>query len=361
MKKHNFSAGPAILPQSVLKQASQAVAELDGIGLSLIEISHRGKEFIAIMDEAQRLVKEIYQLNDEFEVLYLQGGASTQFMMVPYNLLDEKGTASYLDTGTWASKAIKEAKLYGNVNVVASSKDKNYSYIPKDFQVDKNSSYLHITTNNTIFGTEIPDMSVFKNDISGIPIVADMSSNIFSRDINANQFDLIYAGAQKNMGPAGTTLVAVKKSLLGIVNRQIPSMMNYQVHIDGESMYNTPPVFAVYVCMLTLRWIKEQGGLKAVEAANKRKADKLYKEIDENPLFKGTAAVEDRSRMNITFVMENDGMDEQFLNTCKEAGIVGLKGHRSVGGFRASTYNALEEESVDVLIDVMRDFAKKNG
>ena len=363
MKKHNFSAGPAILPASVIEQAANAVRELDGIGLSLIEISHRGKEFMAIMSEAQALVKEIYNLSDEYEILFLQGGASTQFMMIPYNLLDQNDTASYVDTGVWATKAIKEAKLFGNINVVASSKDKNYNYIPKNFTVDKNSKYIHITNNNTIYGTEIPDIDVFDTPLDeyGIPIIADMSSNIFSREINANKYDLIYAGAQKNMGPAGTTLVAVKKSILGKVSRQIPSMMDYNIHISNESMFNTPSCFAVYVSMLTMRWVKEQGGLKGVEAINKRKANKLYAEIDRNPLFKGTAAKEDRSRMNITFVSEQSVHEESFLNVCKDAGIVGLKGHRSVGGFRASTYNALPEESVDVLIEVMQDFERKNG
>lgn len=362
MKKHNFYAGPAILPDEVLEQSAAAIQELGNSGLSLITISHRSKEFIAVLEEAQQLVKELYDLSDDYAVLFLQGGASTQFCMVPYNLLAKDATAAYLDTGSWSSKAIKEATLFGNVNVIASSSDKNYNYIPKDFEVPSDSAYLHITTNNTIYGTEINDLALFGPAYNNnVPIVADMSSDIFSGPLDANKLSLIYAGAQKNLGPAGTTLVIIKKELAGKSNRQIPSMLDYNVHISKNSVYNTAPVFAIYASMLTLRWIKNNGGLQGMAERNRKKYEKLYQEIDRNGLFKGTASREDRSRMNVTFVLKDDSLNEQFLAVCDDAQIVGIKGHRSVGGFRASIYNALPQESLDVLVEVMREFEKKNG
>ncbi len=356
MKKHNFGAGPGILPQPVLEQAAEAVRNFNGKGLSLLEISHRSADFEAVMDEACDLVRRIFQLSDDYAVIYLQGGASTQFAMLPFNLLPQGGKAAYVNTGAWSKAAIKEAKMFGTVDVVASSEDKNFNYIPKGYSIPSDAAYFHITTNNTIFGTEyqqIPD--------SPVPLVADMSSNIFSRQIDASRFSLIYAGAQKNLGPAGATLVILRKDLLGKAGRPIPTMLNYQTHIDKGSMYNTPPVFPVYVCMLTLRWILEQGGLGAVEAQNKAKAEKLYATIDANPLFIGTAAQEDRSRMNVTFVARDEETEKQFSAYTSERGIVGLKGHRSVGGFRASIYNALPLSSVDYLCQLMDEFATVNA
>ncbi len=351
--KHNFGAGPGILPQEVLQEASNSILNFNGIGLSLLEISHRTTEFEAVVDEACSLVKELLNLNDSYSVLFLQGGASLQFAMVPYNLLDADENASYLDTGVWANKAIKEAKLFGNVNVVASSKESNYSHIPVDYKIPSDSKYFHITSNNTIYGTQLqkfPSVSV--------PLVCDMSSDIFSREIDANLFDLIYAGAQKNMGPAGATLIIVKNDILGKVNRKIPSMLDYKVHIEGGSMYNTPPVFALYVSMLTLRWVKSQGGIKAVEKINNEKAAILYAEIDRNTLFKGTCATEDRSRMNVCFVMNKPEQEKDFLAFAEKNNCIGLKGHRSVGGFRASIYNALPLSSVQHLVNVMQQFEK---
>jgi phosphoserine aminotransferase len=355
-RKHNFGAGPGILPVEVLKEASKAVLEYNNLGMSLLEISHRGKDFIAVMDETRQLVRELFSLNNDYEVLFLQGGASLQFSMVPFNLLTTNGTAAYINTGTWAKKAIKEAKLIGNVNVLASSEDKNFNYIPKNVNIPADADYLHITSNNTIFGTQ------YKNfPETNIPLVADMSSDIFSKKIDANKFDLMYAGAQKNMGPAGTTLVIVKEDLLGKTGRTISSMLDYKVHIENDSMFNTPPVFAVYVSMLTLRWIKNNGGLEAMEKRNREKADIIYKELDENPLFYGTAEKEDRSDMNVTFLLKDNGLDEEFLNITKGEGISGLKGHRSVGGFRASIYNAMPLESVKTLVEVMQEFAMKHA
>lgn len=353
MKKHNFSAGPSILPKYTIENAAKAVLELDNTGLSLIEMSHRSKEFVAITAEATQLVKDILNVPATHEVVFLQGGASLQFTMVPYNLLDEGATAGYLDTGTWANKAIKEAKLFGNIQIIGSSKDSNYNFIPKGYKLPDNLAYFHITTNNTIFGTEIlEDLSV------NVPLVADMSSDIFSRPVDVSKYALIYAGAQKNLGPAGVTLAIIKKDILGKVKRQIPTMLNYQTHIDNESMFNTPPVFAIYGSYLTLKWIKELGGLKEMEKRNKAKADILYKEIDENPLFKGTAAKEDRSRMNVTFVMNNSELEGEFLKFAEAQGMDGIKGHRSVGGFRASIYNAMPIESVQALVGCMKEFAK---
>jgi phosphoserine aminotransferase len=353
--KHNFGAGPGILPHEVLKQASEAVIDFNGTGLSLLEISHRSKEFEAVLDEAVSLVKELFNVPEGYSVLFLQGGASTQFALAPYNLLPEGGKAAYVETGVWANKALKEAKYFGEVQVVATSKEANFTYIPKDFEIPADAAYIHITSNNTIYGTQLQEF--FK---SPIPVVCDMSSDIFSRVVNVADFGLIYAGAQKNMGPAGVTLVIVKDDLLGKTGRKIPAMFNYQTQIEGGSMYNTPPVFAIYVSMLTLKWLKAKGGVPAIEQENITKARVLYEEIDRNPLFKAVAAVEDRSKMNVCFVMENPELEKPFLKLAEERGIVGIKGHRSVGGFRASIYNALPISSIYVLIDVMQEFAENN-
>ena len=350
---HNFNAGPSILPKQVFQQASEAVLNYHNSGLSILEIGHRTPTFQAIMDEARALVKELMLLDENHEVLFLHGGASTQFMQVPMNLLDAKGTAAYADTGVWGQKAIKEAKLFGNVAMVCSGKESNYTVIPKDFAVPNDANYFHITTNNTIYGSQwqkIPAVS--------IPLVGDMSSDIFSRVIDFNAFDLIYAGAQKNMGPAGVNLVVVNKNILGKIKRPIPTIMDYRNHIKDGSMMNTPPVFAVYVCMLTLRWLKEQGGVAAIEKLNDEKAALLYSEIDSNPLFIGTVAKEDRSKMNVCFVMKDAGLEESFLAYVKAQNIIGIKGHRLVGGFRASLYNALPLSSVEVLVQAMKSFAQ---
>lgn len=352
---HNFGAGPCILPQEVFKQASQAVLDFNGTGLSILEISHRTPEFEAVVDETVRLVKELLNVPDGYSVLLLQGGASLQFSMVPMNLLGDDQTAAYLDSGIWASKAMKEAKILGKVNVVASSKDSNYSFVPKDFYIPEDAAYFHCTSNNTIYGTELHQFPK-----SPVPLVCDMSSDIFSRVISVADFGLIYAGAQKNMGPAGVTLVIVKDEILGKVDRKLPSMLDYKVHIDGGSMYNTPPVYAIYVSMLNLRWLKSKGGVAEIEKENIGKAEALYREIDRNSLFKGTCAVEDRSRMNVCFVMENPELEKSFLKLAEDRGIIGIKGHRSVGGFRASIYNALSINSVHVLIETMQDFAEKH-
>ncbi len=350
MKKHNFSAGPCILPQEVLKQASDAILNFNNDNLSLIEISHRSKPFAAVMDKAINLVKELLNLPKGYSVMFLQGGASMQFLMTSYNLMKVDGKAAYLDTGTWSSKALKEAKLFGEVDVVASSKDKGYNYIPKNYTIPSDADYLHLTSNNTIYGTQL----------KGFPktaelLVCDMSSDIFSRQIDFTQFDLIYAGAQKNMGPAGATLVIVKDEILGKTGRQIPSMLDYQVHIGKDSMFNTPPVFAVYTSMLTLQWLKDLGGIAAIEKINEEKAALLYTEIDSNPAFVGFAAKEDRSSMNVTFNLTDQNNQEKFDKLWNEAGINGLKGHRSVGGYRASMYNALPLESVQTLVNVMKE------
>lgn len=353
MKKHNFSAGPCILPQEVFQEASQAVLDFNNSGLSILEISHRSKDFVAVMEDARQLALELLGLEGKgYKALFLQGGASMEFLMVAYNLLEKK--AAYLNTGTWSSKAIKEAKLFGEVNVVASSEDKNFSYIPKGYMIPTDVDYFHCTSNNTIFGTQ---MKTFPNTPK--PMVCDMSSDIFSRELDFSKFDLIYAGAQKNMGPAGTTLVIVKEDLLGKVTRKIPSMLDYKVHIDKDSMFNTPPVYPVYVSFLTLKWLKAQGGIKAIEEKNEKKAALLYSEIDINPLFKGYTAKEDRSIMNATFNLTDESLKEDFDAMLKKAGINGLNGHRSVGGYRASMYNALPLESVQVLVDVMSDLERK--
>ena len=348
MKLHNFSAGPSILPKEVMLQAAEAVKELDSSKLSLIEISHRSKAFIQIMDEACALALKLTGLeNKGYKAIFLQGGASLQFLMTAYNLLEKK--AGYLNTGTWSNKAMKEAKLFGEVLEIASSKDQNYNYIPKGYDIPTDLDYLHLTTNNTIFGTQYKDIPQ-----TSVPLVADMSSDIFSRALDYSKFDLFYAGAQKNMGPAGTTLVIIKDSLLGKVSRVIPSMLSYQVHIDGESMFNTPPVFAVYTSMLTLRWIDAQGGIAALGEKNAIKATLLYGEIDRNSLFVGFANKEDRSDMNATFNLKDPNLTAAFDALCEAAGISGLKGHRSVGGYRASMYNALSIESVETLVNCMQ-------
>lgn len=350
---HNFNGGPSVLPKTVFEQASKAVLNYNNTGLSILEMGHRTKAFQAIMDEARLLVKELMGLDDDHEVLFLHGGASTQFMQVPMNLLNDSETAAYADTGVWSSKALKEAKLYGKVDVVCSSKDANYNYIPKNFSVPANAKYFHLTTNNTIYGTQwqsIPKVSV--------PLVADMCSDIFSRQRDFNSFALIYAGAQKNMGPAGVNLVVVNKNILGKVDRALPTIMDYRNHIKEGSMLNTPPVFAVYVSLLTLQWLKQQGGIDAIEKINNQKAEMLYNAIDSSALFKATAVKEDRSKMNVCFVMKDASLEKQFLDFAEQRGIYGVKGHRSVGGFRASLYNALPLTSVAYLIDVMREFEK---
>jgi len=356
MKKHNFYAGPSILPDYTIKNTAEAVVNFAGTGLSLMEISHRSKEFIAVNDEAISLVKELLDLPAGYQVVFVGGGASTQFCMVPFNLLNKK--AAYLNTGSWASKAQKEAKLFGEVIEVASSKDKNYNYIPKGFEVPSDVDYLHITSNNTIYGTEI------KTDLDlGVRLVADMSSDIFSRPIDVSKYDIIYAGAQKNLAPSGVTIAIVKEDALGKVDRAIPTMLDYRTHIANESMFNTPPVLPVFAALQTLKWLKDQGGVAAMQKKNIEKASILYNEIDSNKFFKATVeAEEDRSLMNICFIM-NDGYEElekEFGDLAAAKGCVGIKGHRSVGGFRASTYNALPKESVEVLVAAMKEFAAKH-
>jgi phosphoserine aminotransferase len=354
MKKHNFSAGPCILPEEVLQKAAEAVINFNNDDLSLIEISHRSKSFVAVMEKARSLVLELLDLEGKgYKVLFLQGGASTQFLMTAYNLLHKK--AAYLNTGTWSGKAIKEAKLFGELVEVASSKDQNFNYIPKDYSIPEDVDYFHCTSNNTIFGTQMKSFPQTET-----PLVCDMSSDIFSRQLDFSKFDLIYAGAQKNMGPAGTTLIVVKEDILGKVDRVIPSMLDYQVHIGKDSMFNTPSVFAVYVSMLTLEWLKDLGGIPFIEKVNQKKADLLYTEIDRNPLFKGVVAVEDRSVMNATFVLTNESLKDTFDTMLKDAGINGLNGHRSVGGYRASMYNALPLYSVQALVDVMQELERKS-
>jgi phosphoserine aminotransferase len=350
MKKHNYSAGPCILPQEVFEKSAQAILNFNNSNLSILEISHRSKDFVAVMDEARALALELLDLKGKgYQALFLHGGASLEFLMVPYNLMKENGKAAYLDSGTWASGAIKEANHFGETVVIASSKEQNYNHIPKDFVIPTDANYFHCTSNNTIFGTQIKSFP--KTDI---PVVCDMSSDIFSRVLDFTKFDVIYAGAQKNMGPAGATLVVIKEEILGKTGRYIPSMLDYEKHIKAESMYNTPPVFAVYASLLTLQWLKDLGGITAIEKVNNAKAALLYTEIDRNPLFKGTANIEDRSIMNATFVLNDENHATTFDEMWKAAGISGLTGHRSVGGYRASMYNALPLESVQVLVDVMK-------
>lgn len=353
MKKHNFSAGPAILPHEVIEGAAQAVKELDNIGLSLIEISHRSAEFKAIMEEACTLSLQLLGLEGKgYQALFLQGGASLQFLMTAYNLLENK--AGYVNSGTWSTKAIKEANNFGEVVELASSKDQNFNYIPKGYDIPSDLDYLHLTTNNTIFGTQFKDLP--KTDV---PLVADMSSDIFSRPFDYSKFDLFYAGAQKNMGPSGVTLVVIKESSFNKVSRVIPSMLSYEVHANGGSMFNTPPVFPVYTLLLNLRWIAQHGGLEGVGKRNAEKAALIYDEIDRNPLFQGFAHQDDRSDMNATFNLSNDAMASVFDPMWNEANISGLKGHRSVGGYRASIYNAMSKDSVQVLVDCMQEFERK--
>lgn len=357
MKKHNYSAGPCILPQEVFEKSAAAILDFNNSGLSILEISHRSKDFVAVMEEARALVLELLGLEGKgYQALFLHGGASLEFLMVPYNLMKESGKAAYLDTGTWASGAIKEAKNFGETVVIASSKEQNYTFIPKDYSIPSDADYFHCTSNNTIFGTQ---MKTFPQ--TDVPVVCDMSSDIFSRVLDFSKFDLIYAGAQKNMGPAGVALVVVKESLLGQTGRLIPSMLDYEKHIKAESMYNTPPVFAIYTSLLTLQWLKKSGGIEAIEKANNEKAALLYNEIDRNPYFRGAAVAEDRSNMNATFLLENEALAAAFDELWKKAGISGLPGHRSVGGYRASMYNALPLESVQVLVDVMKEFEKQVG
>lgn len=351
MKKHNYSAGPCILPQEVFEKASQAVLNFNNSGLSILEISHRSKDFVAVMEEAQALSLELLGLTGKgYQALFLQGGASLEFLRVPYNLMKTDGKAAYLDTGTWASGAAKEAKAFGETVIVASSKESNYTFIPKNYSIPSDANYFHCTSNNTIFGTQ---MKSFPE--TNIPVVCDMSSDIFSRVLDFSKFDIIYAGAQKNMGPAGTTLVVIKEEILGKTDRNIPNILNYQQHIAKESMYNTPAVFAVYTSLLTLQWLKNKGGVAVIERENQAKAALLYNEIDRNPLFKGVVATEDRSTMNATFTLNNTDHQEKFDAMWKAAGISGINGHRSVGGYRASMYNALPIESVQVLVDVMKE------
>lgn len=354
MKKHNFYAGPSILPEFTKEKTAEAVINFAGTGLSVMEVSHRSKEFVAVMSQAQALVKELLQVPAGYSVLFLQGGASLQFLMAPYNLLNKK--AAYLNTGSWASKAIKEAKLLGEVVEVASSKDANFNYIPKNYTVPADVDYLHITTNNTIFGTEI-----LRDPVVPVPLVADMSSDVFSRPIDVSKYNLIYAGAQKNLGPSGATLVIVKDDALGKVERTIPTILNYKIHIDNESMFNTPSTLAVFGCLQTLIWLKEIGGVEAIEKINHEKADILYNELERNKLFVPTVAnPEDRSRMNVTFVMapEYTDLEKEFNDFASARGMIGLKGHRSVGGFRASIYNAMPAESVKALVQTMQEFEK---
>ena len=355
MKKYNFNAGPSILPQVTIEETAKAILDFNGIGLSIMEVSHRSKEFQAVMDETVALFKEVLDIPEGYSVLFLGGGASLQFAMVPFNLMEKK--AAYLNTGVWASKALKEAKLFGEVVEVASSKDANFTYIPKNYTIPADADYFHITTNNTIYGTEL------RKDIdSPIPLVADMSSDIFSRPMDVSKYAVIYGGAQKNLAPSGVAFVIVKDDVLGKVSRPIPSMLDYRTHIKEGSMFNTPPVVPVYAALQTLKWLKSLGGLKAMEKINLEKAAILYDEIDSNKLFKGTAVVEDRSIMNVCFVM-NDGyeaLEEEFQKFASGKGMVGIKGHRSVGGFRASIYNAMSKEGVQALVDAMKEFERNH-
>ena len=355
MKKHNFYAGPSILSEYTIKNTAEAILNFADTGLSLLEVSHRSKEFTAVIEEAAQMVKELLEVPEGYHVLFLGGGASMQFCMVPFNILKKK--AAYLETGTWAVNAIKEAKLFGEVDVVASSKDANFSYIPKDFVIPTDADYFHFTTNNTIFGTEV------RKDIdSPIPLVADMSSDIFSRPVDVSKYDIIYAGAQKNLAPSGVTIAIVKEDALGKVERAIPTMLDYRTHIKKGSMFNTPPVLPIYSALQTLKYYKSLGGLKEIEKMDVAKATKLYDAIDSSKMFQGTAAVEDRSIMNVCFVMKPEyaELEKEFVDFASSKGMVGIKGHRSVGGFRASIYNALPMESVDALVAAMKEFEAKH-
>lgn len=356
MKKHNFSAGPSILAKEVIENTARAVLDLNGIGLSVMEISHRGKDFQAVIDEAVELFRELLDIPSNYHVLFLGGGASLQFCMVPFNLMNKK--AAYLETGSWAKKAIKEAKGFGEVDVVASSADKNFNYIPKGFTIPQDADYFHITTNNTIFGT-----GILEDYDSPVPLVADMSSDMFSRPVDVSKYAIIYGGAQKNLGPAGVTFVIIRDDILGKVDRHIPTMLDYRTHIENGSMFNTPPCLPIYTCLETLRWLKKLGGVEVMQKMNKEKADLLYKEIERNSLFRTTAEKDSRSLMNICFVMEEAYQDREkdFLTFATSKGMTGIKGHRSVGGFRASVYNAMPKESVVALIDTMQEFEKANA
>ena len=354
---HNFNSGPSVLPKEVFEEASRAVLDFNNSGLSILEIGHRTALFEAVMEEARATVKELMQLDADHEVLFLHGGATTQFMQVPMNLLNENDIALYTDTGTWGSKAIKEAKLFGHVEIAGSSKDTNHTTIPKNLTVTQTASYLHITTNETIAGTQWHNLPYDR----GVPLVADMSSDILSRQLEFNKFDLIYAGAQKNMGAAGVNLVVVNKNILGKVNRRIPTILDYNNHIKEKSMLNTPPVFAVYVAMLTLRWLKDKGGIASIEKENDDKAKLFYDTLDSLPVFKGPVAKEDRSKMNAVFIIEDAALEKEFGERCKQEGMYGIKGHRSVGGFRVSMYNALPLESVIAVTDLMKDFANRKS
>ena len=378
MKVHNFSAGPSILPESVIQEAAKAVIELENTGLSLLEISHRSSYFINIIEKAKALTKELLNISEEYEVLFLQGGASLQFYMSALNFATAKGKSGYIDTGTWSSKAIKESEKMtqlqaaGETLIVASSKDKNYNYIPKNITINQPLDYLHFTSNNTIYGTQFHS---FKNvtesiqDAASTYLICDMSSDIFSKKINVNDFDLIYAGAQKNLGPAGATLIIVRKDLFrknphntnlnSRNHKHLPTYLNYSTHIEKESMFNTPPVFSIYVCMLTLKWLKKLGGISVIEERNKKKAEIIYSEIDRNSLFEGYTNKNDRSNMNATFILKKEELIDQFNKLCNDAQINGIHGHRSVGGYRASMYNALDVESVNTLVEVMKTLEKK--
>lgn len=356
MQIHNFNSGPSILPQEVLHEAAEAIHNFNNTGLSILEIGHRTSYFVDVLNEARASVKQLMGLGDDYEVLFLHGGATTQFMQVPMNLLDEGETAAYCDNGIWGSKAIKEADVFGKTLVVASSKDKNHSYIPKNFTVPSDCKYLHITSNNTVEGTQWHDFP--KTDV---PLIADMSSDIFHRPLNFKNFSLIYAGAQKNMGAAGVNVVVIRKEILGKINRKIPSIMDYRIHIEANSLLNTPPVFAIYVSMLTLRWIIKEGGLTEMEKRAKQRADLFYNTLDSLPLFKPMVEKEDRSLMNATFTIEDKNLEEQFLQQCKSNGMVGVKGYRTVGGLRVSMYNALPISSVEAICQLMRDFQQKKG
>ncbi len=356
MSTINFYAGPAILAKEVLQEAKQGIENFRGMGLSVLEISHRSKPCAEMIEEAESKVRSLLNVSDDYGVLFLSGGASSQFYMTAMNLLNEDESAGYLDTGAWSAKAIKEAKLFGNIELVASSKDKNYAYIPKGYSIDANFKYLHLTSNNTIYGTQVKE---FPN--TDVRLVCDMSSDIFSRPMDVERFDIIYAGAQKNMGPSGTTLVIVKKDILNRVNRKLPSMLNYQTHIDKGSTFNTPPVYAIYVSLLSLRWLENNGGILAMQKKNEDKAAILYNEIDRNSLFEGTAHKEDRSLMNVCFLPKNEEDTARFMAKATEAGCIGINGHRSVGGFRASIYNAMTIEGVQKLVDVMQQFEKENA
>jgi len=354
---HNFNAGPSILPKEVFQQASEAILNFNNSGLSILEIGHRTALFEGVMNEARSLVKELMQLDADHEVLFLHGGATTQFMQVPMNLLNEQDVAAYTETGTWAGKAIKEAKLFGHVEIVGSSKETNYTTMPKNIAVPPTAAYLHITTNETIAGTQWHQLPYD----CGVPIVADMSSDILSRTLDFNKFDLIYAGAQKNMGAAGVNLVVINKNILGKVERSIPTILDYRNHIKEESMLNTPPVFAIYVAMLTLRWLKGQGGVAAIEKINEQKADLLYSTLEAIPFINLPVAKEDRSKMNVVFTMNDEKLEKEFSQLCKDNGMYGVKGHRSVGGFRISLYNALPLSSVEAIVSLIKNFAQTHG